>query len=52
MKFPIAPQSMRAVVSTVCIQLDSLMGIHMVLSFRRAVITWFTVKKMYVDSSS
>ena len=52
MKFPVAPQSMRAVVSMICVPLDSLMGIRMVLSFGRAVITWFTVREEYIDSSS
>ena len=52
MKFPVAPQSMRAVVSTICVPLDSLMGIHMVLSFGRAVITWFTVREEYINGSS
>ena len=52
MKFPVAPQSTRAVVLTICVPLDSLMGIHMVLSFGRAVITWFTVREEYIDSSS
>ena len=51
MKFPVAPQSTRVVVSTICVPLDSLMGICMVLSFERAVITWFTVWKEYIDSS-
>ena len=52
MKFPVALKSMRAVVSMVCIPLDSLMGICMVLSFGRAVITWFTVREEYINSSS
>ena len=52
MKFPVAPQSIRAVVPTICVPLDSLMGIRMVLSFGRAVITWFTIWEEYVDSSS
>ena len=52
MKFPVAPQSMRAVVLTICVPLDSLMGIHMVLSFEMAVITWFTVREEYINSSS
>ena len=52
MKFPVAPQSTRAVVSMICVPLDSLMGIHMVLSLGRAVITWFTIWEEYVDSSS
>ena len=43
---------MRAVVLTVCVPLDSLMGIHMVLLFERAVITWFTVREEYINSSS
>ena len=43
MKFPVAPQLMRAVVLMVCVPLDSWIGMCMVLSFGRAVITWFTV---------
>ena len=43
MKFLVAPQLTRVVVLTICVPLDSLMGICMVLSFGRAVITWFTV---------
>ena len=52
MKFPVAPQSTRVVVSTICVPLDSLMGIRMVLSIGRAVITWFTIWEEYIDSSS
>ena len=52
MKFLVAPQLTRAVVSTICVPLDSLMGIHMVLSFGRTVITWFTVREEYVNGSS
>ena len=52
MKFLVAPQSTRVVVLTICVPLDSVMGIHMVLSFGRAVITWFTVWEEYIDSSS
>ena len=52
MKFPVAPQLTRAVISTICVLLDSLMGIHMVLSFGRAVITQFTVREEYINSSS
>ena len=52
MKFPVASQLTRAVVSTICVPLESLMGICMVLSFGRAVITWFTVREEYVDGSS
>ena len=52
MKFPVAPQLTRVVVSMICIPLDSLMGIRMVLSFGRAVITWFTIWEEYVNSSS
>ena len=52
MKFPVAPQSTRAVVSMICIPLDSLMGICMVLSLGRAVITWFMIWEEYVDGSS
>ena len=52
MKFLVAPQSTRAVISTICVPLDSLIGIHMVLSFGRAVITWFTIWEEYVNGSS
>ena len=52
MKFLVAPQSTRVVVSTICVPLDSLMGIRMVLSFGRAVITWFTIWEEYIDGSS
>ena len=51
-KFLVAPQSTRAVVLTICVPLDSLMGMHKVLSFGRAVITWFTIWEEYIDSSS
>ena len=52
MEFPDAPQLMRAVVLMICVPLDSLMEIHMVLSFGRTVITWFTVREESVDGSS
>ena len=52
MKFLVAPQSMRVVVLTICVPLDSLMRIHMVLSFGRAVVTWFTIWEEYVNGSS
>ena len=32
--------------------MSMMMGIHMVLSFGRAVITWFTIWEEYIDSSS
>ena len=51
-KFPVAPQLTRAVVLTICVPLDSLMGMCKVLSLGRAVITWFTIWKEYVDGSS
>ena len=51
-KFPVAPQLTRVVVSTICVPLDSLMGMRKVLSLGRAVITWFTIWEEYVDSSS
>ena len=51
-KFPVAPQLTRAVVSMICVPLDSLMGMHKVLSLGRAVITWFTIWEEYVDGSS
>ena len=40
MKFPVAPQSMRAVVSTICVPVASLIGRRMVHSFGRATSTW------------
>ena len=40
MKFPVAPQSMRAVVSTICVPVASLMGRQIVHSFGRATSTW------------
>ena len=52
MKISVAPQLTRAVVSMICVPLDSLMEICMVLSFGRAVITWFAIWEEYVDSSS
>ena len=51
-KFPVAPQSTRVVVSMICVPLDSLMGMRKVLSLGRAVITWFTIWEEYVDGSS
>ena len=50
--FPVALQSMRAVVSMICVPLDSLMGMHKVLSFGRAIITWFTIWEEYANSFS
>ena len=40
MKFPVAPQSMRAVVTTICVPVTSLIGRRMVRSFGRATSTW------------
>ena len=40
MKFPVAPQSMRAVVSTICVPLTSLIGRRTVRSFGKATSTW------------
>ena len=51
-KFPVAPQLTRVVVLTICVLLDSLMGMRKVLSLGRAVITWFTIWEEYVDSFS
>ena len=51
MKFPVAPQSTRVVVSMICVPLDSLMEICMVLSLGRAVITWFMIWEEYIDGS-
>ena len=52
MNFPVAPQLTRVVVLMICVPLDSLMGICMVLSLGRAVITWFTIWEEYVGGSS
>ena len=40
MKFPVAPQSMRAVVSMICVPVASLIGRWMVCSFGKATSTW------------
>ena len=40
MKFPVAPQSMRAVVSTICVPVASLMGRQIVCSFGKATNIW------------
>ena len=40
MKFPVAPQLMRAVVLTICVPLTSLIGRQMVHSFGKATSTW------------
>ena len=40
MKFPVALQLMRAVVSTICVPVTSLIGRQMVCSFGRATSTW------------
>ena len=40
MKFPVAPQSMRAVVLTICVPVTSLTGRRMVRSFGKATSTW------------
>ena len=40
MKFPVALQSMRAVVSTICVLVASLIGRQTVHSFGRATSTW------------
>ena len=50
-KFLVAPQLTRVVVSTICVPFDSLMGIRMVLSLGRAVITWLTIWEEYVNGS-
>ena len=40
MKFPVAPQSIRAVVSTICVPVVSLIGRQIVRSFGKATSTW------------
>ena len=51
-KFLVAPQLTRVVFSMICVPLDSLMGMHKVLSLGRAIITWFTIWEEYIDGSS
>ena len=52
MKFPVAPQSIMAVVSTIWLPTESLMGIQIVLSLGRAISTWFTSWEDDVETSS
>ena len=52
MKFPVAPQSMRAVVSTICVPVTSLIGRQMVHSFGRATSTWDTSWEEDVEATS
>ena len=40
MKFPVAPQSMKAVVSTICVLIANLIGRRIVRSFGNATSTW------------
>ena len=40
MKFPVAPQSIRAVVSTICVPVANLIGRRIVRSFGNATSTW------------
>ena len=40
MKFPVAPQSTRAVVSTICVPVANLIGRRIVRSFGNATSTW------------
>ena len=40
MKFPVAPQSMRAVVSTICVPVANLIGRRIVRSLGNATSTW------------
>ena len=52
MKFPVAPQLMRAVVSTICVPVASLMGRRMVHSFGRATSTWDKLWEGDVEATS
>ena len=40
MKFPVVPQSMRAVVLTICVPVANLIGRRIVCSFGKATNTW------------
>ena len=52
MKFPVVPQLIRAVVSTICVPVASLIGRRMVCSFGRATSTWDTLWKEDVEATS
>ena len=52
MKFPVAPQSMRAVVSMICVPVTSLIGRRMVCSFGRATSTWDTLWEEDIKATS
>ena len=52
MKFPVAPQSIIAVVSMIWLPTESLMGIGTVLSLGKALSTWFSSWEDDVETSS
>ena len=52
MKFPVAPQSMRAVVSTICVPVTSLTGRRIVRSLGRATSIWDKSWEDNVEASS
>ena len=52
MMFPVVPQSMRAVVLTICVPVTSLMGRQMVHSFGRATGTWDKLWEEDVEATS
>ena len=52
MKFLVAPQSMMAVVSTIWLPTESLMGMRIVLSLGSTTSTWFTSWEDDVETPS
>ena len=52
MKFPVAPQSMRVVVLTICVLVANLMGRRIVHSFGKATNTWDTLWEEDVEATS
>ena len=52
MKFPVAPESMSAVVSTVCCPISSLIGKQRVYSLGEATSTWKAVGEGNVKMTS
>ena len=52
MKFPVAPQLMRVVVSTICVPVANLIGRQIVCSFGRATSTWDKLWKDNIKATS
>ena len=52
MKFLVAPQSMRAAVSTICVPAANLIGRQIVCSFGKATNTWDKLWEEDVEATS